>query len=450
MTTQIQLRRGAAAQWTSVNPTLAEGEVGLETDTGRFKFGDGSTAWNALGYTSDLSDIDTLVKLNTVVTDATLDDAGASRTPSAHGNEAHTSTFVDASGAAAAAPVQSVNTETGAVVLDAGDVGADPAGTAASEVAAIPSDGTAATPSLRTLGTAGAQAAAGDDARLSDARTPTAHAGTHATAGSDPVAPSDIGAEPAGTAASEVSAHEAAADPHSGAYATSAQGSLADTAVQPGDDAADLGSDTATDGHVLTADGAGGAAWEAAAAGGGVVAPLVAGRYYGTIVPHSAGGTIEQAENLMVMQLMYTPTPITIDRIGTRITGAGEAGSVIRYGIYEAITRDDPGGLIVDAGTLDATITGTQRVVTLSQAMPAGYFWLAAVCQNAPTTRPTTIQVASSGSGSLHSFVGLPTPNMGQTPLGGRVAGVSGALPATVSVIFDTSPNHMRIAFRVA
>ena len=55
----------------------------------------------------------------------------------------------------------------------------------------------------------------------------------------------------------------------SGAYATSAQGALADSAVQPGDDAADLGSDTATDGHVLTADGAGGAAWEAAPAGGG-------------------------------------------------------------------------------------------------------------------------------------------------------------------------------------
>ena len=38
--------------------------------------------------------------------------------------------------------------------------------------------------------------------------------------------------------------------------------------VAPGDDAATLGSDTATDGHVLTADGAGGAAWEAAAGGG--------------------------------------------------------------------------------------------------------------------------------------------------------------------------------------
>jgi hypothetical protein len=56
-----------------------------------------------------------------VTSDARLSDA---RTPLAHGNEAHTSTFVDAAGAAAAAPVQSVNTQTGVVVLAAADVGA--------------------------------------------------------------------------------------------------------------------------------------------------------------------------------------------------------------------------------------------------------------------------------------------------------------------------------------
>jgi hypothetical protein len=50
MTVQIQLRRGAAASWTSANPTLAQGEMGVETDTGQFKIGNGSTAWNSLGY----------------------------------------------------------------------------------------------------------------------------------------------------------------------------------------------------------------------------------------------------------------------------------------------------------------------------------------------------------------------------------------------------------------
>lgn len=48
--TAIQIRRGTAAQWTSANPTLASGEQGFETDTGKVKIGNGSTAWNSLAY----------------------------------------------------------------------------------------------------------------------------------------------------------------------------------------------------------------------------------------------------------------------------------------------------------------------------------------------------------------------------------------------------------------
>ena len=48
--TQIQVRRGTAAQWTSTNPTLAAGEWGYETDTGKAKIGNGSTAWSSLSY----------------------------------------------------------------------------------------------------------------------------------------------------------------------------------------------------------------------------------------------------------------------------------------------------------------------------------------------------------------------------------------------------------------
>lgn len=50
MATQIQLRRDTAANWTSANPTLAAGELGLETDTTFYKIGTGSTAWTSLAY----------------------------------------------------------------------------------------------------------------------------------------------------------------------------------------------------------------------------------------------------------------------------------------------------------------------------------------------------------------------------------------------------------------
>ena len=56
MPTQIQVRRGTAAQWTAANPTLASGEIGVETDTGKMKFGRLTpTAWNSLIYVTDAS-----------------------------------------------------------------------------------------------------------------------------------------------------------------------------------------------------------------------------------------------------------------------------------------------------------------------------------------------------------------------------------------------------------
>lgn len=63
MTVTMKQRRGVAALWTSTNPTLADGEIGYETDTGKFKVGDGVTAWTSLAYRGgavaldDLSDV---------------------------------------------------------------------------------------------------------------------------------------------------------------------------------------------------------------------------------------------------------------------------------------------------------------------------------------------------------------------------------------------------------
>jgi len=57
ISTKILLRNDTAQNWTTNNPVLAKGEMGIEIDTKKFKFGDGTTAWNSLSYGSgaDLS-----------------------------------------------------------------------------------------------------------------------------------------------------------------------------------------------------------------------------------------------------------------------------------------------------------------------------------------------------------------------------------------------------------
>jgi hypothetical protein len=56
MASKIQHRRGTAAEWVSANPVLSSGEIGFETDTKKFKIGNGSLNWNSLPY--PLADFD--------------------------------------------------------------------------------------------------------------------------------------------------------------------------------------------------------------------------------------------------------------------------------------------------------------------------------------------------------------------------------------------------------
>lgn len=51
--TKIQLRRDTATNWATNNPTPASGEPCFETDTGKFKIGDGTTTYNNLPYQGD-------------------------------------------------------------------------------------------------------------------------------------------------------------------------------------------------------------------------------------------------------------------------------------------------------------------------------------------------------------------------------------------------------------
>jgi hypothetical protein len=53
MATRMQQRRGTASQWTSANPVLNAGEMGWESDTNKFKIGDGTNHWADLDYFAD-------------------------------------------------------------------------------------------------------------------------------------------------------------------------------------------------------------------------------------------------------------------------------------------------------------------------------------------------------------------------------------------------------------
>lgn len=72
MEVKFRIRRDTASNWASLNPTLALGEPGLETNTRKVKYGDGSTQWNSLAYTAP--DLSTLGTASTLAadTDTTL------------------------------------------------------------------------------------------------------------------------------------------------------------------------------------------------------------------------------------------------------------------------------------------------------------------------------------------------------------------------------------------
>lgn len=70
MANTIQHKRGTAADWSAVNPILAAGELGLETDTLKIKFGNGVTNWNNLSYagsTADLSNYYTKAEVDSLI-----------------------------------------------------------------------------------------------------------------------------------------------------------------------------------------------------------------------------------------------------------------------------------------------------------------------------------------------------------------------------------------------
>ena len=93
MATKIQVRRDTAANWTSANTVLSDGEMGYETDTGYMKIGDGATAWSSLAYFTpgDVSDDNTTYTISVA-------QAGADANVTLTGSDASTDTVTMVAG----------------------------------------------------------------------------------------------------------------------------------------------------------------------------------------------------------------------------------------------------------------------------------------------------------------------------------------------------------------
>lgn len=171
------------------------------------------------------------------------------------------------------------------------------------------------------------------------------------------------------------------------------------------------------------------------------------GWYFFHASPGSAAtGTF--ASGVFRVSAFVVSTAMTLDRIGVEVATIGDAGSLLRLGIYADNGNAAPGSKLLDAGTV-AGDSATTQTITISQALTPGVYWMGAVGQNVTTTAPTLRIVGSTWVPPVPmapSTTSLPSAN---ATLNGYVqTGVTGALPSTFTVNSVTTSSP-RMVLRV-
>jgi len=257
------------------------------------------------------------------------------------------------------------------------------------------------------------------DARLSDARTPTAHGHLEADVTN---LTTDLAAK----------TDKATLTAKGDLYVASSAGVITRLGV-------------GTNGQVLTADStaATGTKWAAAAGGN-----IGSGQY---LAPPQTSDTITstaQGTNYMRAIPLDLPRAVTVTAMGLYVSTAGAAGALVRLGIYDDASGV-PTNLIRDAGTAATTTTNVKEVVISPLAVPAGRVWLVACTQgaqagfidmqNSPRLTNQTNQGAAAGniSGSAGYY--------------NSAGGISGAFPAAFGAVTgNVATGLMRIYLKVA
>jgi hypothetical protein len=157
---------------------------------------------------------------------------------------------------------------------------------------------------------------------------------------------------------------------------------------------------------------------------------LVSGRWYRVPQASSLSTTPPATALLHFTPKFIANETVTIDRLGAEVSAAGEAGSLVRLGIYADDGTGRPGALVLDAGTILGD-SATVQSITVSQTLTRGWYWFAMVNQNVVTTNPTWRILATTAEAAPMDTIS--TPAAGGVVLSLTQAAVTGALPATAT-----------------
>ena len=295
--------------------------------------------------------------------------------------------------------ITSVNGQTGEVVLSASDVGADPAGTAATEVASLVGSAPAVLDTLGELADALA-----DDASFA-ATVTTSLAGKQPTSekgAANGYAPLDSGllVPVANLGTGSPTGSKFLRDDRVWAVPTATPVDTSPLGTYP------------TDSYLLLSE--------------------QLGTGYAATTP---GASASSSNNLAVYIPFYIMTARSIKALALNVTtGNAGASAVLRMGIHSD-SSGAPGTLVVDAGSTSINATGLKELTFASTALSVGRYWYVVVFQNIDTAGSNPA-FAGCGSGTSAAVETAPTATNLMFPYTTK-SSVSGALssnPASLTL----------------
>jgi hypothetical protein len=188
-------------------------------------------------------------------------------------------------------------------------------------------------------------------------------------------------------------------------------------------------------------------------------AGYVSGQYYYTTGLAATGTSAIQGNGTVRLTPWVVTADITITKLFAEFTAAGDAASLYHVGIWahDSVTGK-PTTLVLDAGSISTgtgdagTVAtgGTPGVyeITVSQAIPAGVYWIGGAVQGVTVTQPT-MRISANYTYPLYIPAGSTLPGANYQAGGMAIASQTGTLATTASASISSIAGA-RIGFKVA